>query len=61
MSSHAWHLISRACLPVLPFLTLEDLQVSNASILDAEQVKGKDGKEHYNLHVLTRSGKSQQM
>lgn len=30
-------------------------QVSNASILDYESVTGKDGKPHYNLHVLTRS------
>ena len=33
------------------------VQVSNASILDYEEVTGKDGKPHYNLHVLTRSGK----
>ena len=30
-------------------------KVSAASILDAEQVTGKDGKPHYNAHVLIRS------
>lgn len=30
-------------------------QVSSAAILDADMVTGKDGKQHYNFHVLTRS------
>ena len=30
-------------------------KVSAASILDAGQVTGKDGKPHYNAHVLIRS------
>jgi len=30
-------------------------QVSNASLLDAETVKGPDGKDHLNIHVLVRS------
>jgi hypothetical protein len=29
--------------------------MSKAALLDAETVKGKDGKDHLNLHVLIRS------
>lgn len=31
-------------------------QVATASVLEADQVTGKDGKPHINAHVLTRSG-----